>query len=77
MDKDDDDKTQPAKAPEHGAVRKHDAVSVTDEERQEAPKANKYFNDDGNKVEDVEFVGGRSPDTDPDDRDDGKDPKPA
>jgi hypothetical protein len=60
-----DKRNRPAKAPEHGASRKHDQVGVT-EEKDEAPR-DKYFNDDGNKVTDVEFVGGRSPDTDPDD----------
>jgi hypothetical protein len=28
----------------------------------------RYFNDDGSKVIDVPFVGGQTPDTDPDDR---------
>jgi hypothetical protein len=61
----DDDKHRPVKAPEHGAVRKHDQVGVTDEK--DEASHDKYFNDDGNKVTDVEFVGERAPDTDPDD----------
>lgn len=68
-----DDKRAPAKAPEHGAVRKHDQLAVTDEE--DRAHHNRYFNDDGNKVTDVEFVGERSPDTDPDDRAPPRDPK--
>jgi hypothetical protein len=71
-----DNKTPPAKAPEHGAVRKHDRIAVTDEEDR-APLAT-YFDDDGNKVKDVEFVGARSPDADPDDSslDPDADPQP-
>lgn len=58
-------KRRPAKAPEGGAVRKHDQIGVTDEHDESAH--DKYFNDDGNKVTDVEFVGVRAPDADPDD----------
>ena len=55
--------TKPA---EHGAVRKHDELTTTEDP---APDADaRYFNDDGNKIEDLEFVGARSPDADPDDR---------
>jgi hypothetical protein len=60
-----ENKHRPAKATEQGAVRKHDQVGVTDEK--DEASHDKYFNDDGNKVADVEFVGGRAPDTDPDD----------
>jgi hypothetical protein len=60
-----DNKHRPAKALEHGAVRKHDQIGVTDEKDESAH--DKYFNDDGNKVTDVEFVGVRAPDADPDD----------
>ena len=60
-------KSRPAKGSEHGAVRKHDDVGVTDE-HQDYPRR-RQFNDDGNKIKDAEFVGGRSPDADPDDRD--------
>ena len=62
-----DNKSRPAKSSEHGAARKHDQLGVTDEEQHATRR--KYFNDDGNKVRDVEFVGGRTPDVDPDDRD--------
>ena len=55
---------RPSKAAENGAVRKHDQISTTDE----PDRASLYFNDDGNKVTDVEYVGSRAPDTDPDDR---------
>jgi hypothetical protein len=47
-----DDKRQPAKPPDA---------------KDRSPRG-KYFNDDGNKVIDVEFVGESSPDTDPDER---------
>jgi hypothetical protein len=60
------DKPRPAKASEHGASRKYDQVTTTEEE-DKAPR-DTYFNDDGNKTTDVEFVGVRAPDTDPDDR---------
>jgi hypothetical protein len=60
-----DDKHRPAKPSEQGAARKYDQVGTTDEKDEAAH--DKYFNDDGNKVKDVEFVGRRSPDTDPDD----------
>jgi hypothetical protein len=68
--------TDPAKSPEHGASRKHDRIAVTDEE--DAAPHSTIFNDDGNKVKDVEFVGMREPDTDPDDRplDPDADPEP-
>jgi hypothetical protein len=59
------DKHRPAQTPEQGASRKHDQVGVTDEK--DEASHDKYFNDDGNKVTDVEFVGSRTPDTDPDD----------
>lgn len=57
-------------------MRKHDRVSVTEEEDRK-PDAH-YFNEDGNKLKDVEFVGERSPDTDPEDRslDPNADPEP-
>lgn len=69
-------KTEPAKAPEHGASRKHDRIAVTEEE--DAAPGSTIFNDDGNKVKDVEFVGVRAPDADPDDRplDPDADPEP-
>jgi hypothetical protein len=60
-----DNKHAPVKAPEHGAVRKYDQIGVT-EEKDEAAH-DKYFNADGIKVTDVEFVGVRAPDADPDD----------
>jgi hypothetical protein len=59
------DNKRPAKPAEHGASRKHDQVGVTDEK--DEASHDKYFNEDGNKVADVEFVGERTPDTDPDD----------
>jgi hypothetical protein len=62
---DNDDNTRPAKPSEHGAVRKHDQVGVTDEPDQASH--DRYFDDAGNKVSDVEFVGVRAPDADPDD----------
>jgi hypothetical protein len=58
-------KKRPAKPSEQGASRKHDQVGVTDEK--DEASHDKYFNEDGNKVADVEFVGERAPDTDPDD----------
>jgi hypothetical protein len=65
--------SRPAKAPEHGAVRKHDQLTVTDEE--DRSRHDRYFDDDGYKVTDVEFVGERAPDTDPDDRAPAREPK--
>ena len=41
-----DDKARPAKQTEHGASRKHDQVTTTEEE-DKAPR-DTYFNDDGN-----------------------------
>jgi hypothetical protein len=66
-----DESKRPAKAPENGAVRKHDQMSTTDE----PDCASHYFNDDGNKVTDVAYVGSRAPDTDPDDRKAERDPE--
>lgn len=57
--------TDPARDAEAGASRKHDELTVTDEE--DRASHDRYFNDDGNKVSDVPFVGERTPDTDPDD----------
>lgn len=65
MDKD-ENPSRPAKAAEHGAVRKHDQLTVTDET--DPTPLDTYFNKDGIKVKDVDFVGERSPDADPDDR---------
>lgn len=48
---------------ERGAARKHDELTVTHEKNRSTP--HRYFNDDGNKVTDVSFVGGSAPDTDP------------
>lgn len=68
-----DDKHQPARRSEQGAVRKHDQLALTDEENR--ARQGKYFNADGNKVTDVAFVGERTPDTDPDDRAPPREPK--
>jgi hypothetical protein len=43
--------------------KKQDRIAVTEEE--DAAPRSAIFNDDGNKVKDVEFVGVRAPDTDP------------
>ena len=43
--------------------KKHDRIAVTEEE--DAAPRSAIFNDDGNKVKDVEFVGMRDPDADP------------